>query len=133
MSLKRINTINAKKILLHLSKHSDREWTPRQLKEALHLEIDDKTIQEYLQIMVKADLIQEGSSDIRYQGLTDGTLCLILRSRFEEEIESFQPDLKREFYEEIDRLKGDKRALSGSGQAVLRGEWGRGSDADCAL
>ena len=118
LSLKRINTINSKHIMLHLSKHSDREWTPRELKETLGLDIDENEIKTLLQNMVKADLIQWGSSDIDYQGLTDGTLSLILRHRFEKEIATYQPnvrqtDLKQEFREEIQRLKKDKRSLQG--------------------
>ncbi len=118
LSLKRINTINSKHILLHLSKHSDREWTPRELKEALGLEIDENEIKTLLQNMVKADLIQWGSSDIDYRGLTDGTLALILRHRFEKEIATYQPDvqqtdLKQEFRQEIRRLKKEKQSLQG--------------------
>ncbi len=118
LSLKRINTVNSKRIMLHLSKHSDREWTPKELKQELRLEIDENEIKKLLQNMVKADLIQRGSTDIRYQGLTDGTLCLILRQRFEEEIATFDPnveitDLKQNFYEEIQRLKKEKRSLQG--------------------
>jgi hypothetical protein len=113
LSLKRINTVNSKNILLHLSKYPGREWTPRELKAELNLDIDERTIHEHLRAMAKADLIQEGASDIRYQGLTDGTLFLILRNRFEEEIESFQPDLKKDFYEEIEKLKRDKKSLQG--------------------
>ena len=118
LSLKRINTVNSKRIMLHLSKHSDREWTPKELKEELRLEIDENEIKKLLQNMVKADLIQRGGSDIDYRGLTDGTLALILRHRFEKEIASFDPnveltDLKRNFHEEIQRLKKDKRSLQG--------------------
>lgn len=118
LSLKRINTINAKHILLHLSKHEDREWTPRELKDALSLDIDVKEIQVLLQNMVKADLIREGNSDIDYQGITDGTLALILRHRFEKEVATYQPnvrqtDLKKDFHEEIQRLKTEKISLQG--------------------
>ncbi|MDM8517042.1 hypothetical protein QUF76_12645, partial [Desulfobacterales bacterium HSG16] len=118
LSLKRINTINAKHILLHLSKHSDQDWTPQKLKDALKLDIDLKEIQKLLQNMVKADLIREGNSDIRYRGLTDGTLCLILQNRFEEEIRSYQPDLektdlKKNFHKELKKLKKEKRSLQG--------------------
>jgi len=118
LSLKRINTVNSKRIMLHLSKHSDREWTPKELKQELRLEIDENEIKKLLQNMVKADLIQRGGSDIDYRGLTDGTLALILRHRFEKEIASFDPnveltDLKRNFHEEIQRLKKEKRSLQG--------------------
>jgi hypothetical protein len=118
LSLKRINTVNSKHIMLHLSKHSDREWTPKELKQELKLEIDENEIKKLLQNMVKADLIQRGSSDIDYKGLTDGTLALILRHRFEKEIATYQPDvkttdLKKSFREEIQRLKKEKRSLQG--------------------
>jgi hypothetical protein len=118
LSLKRINTVNSKHIMLHLSKHADREWTPRELKKELKLEIDENDIKKLLQNMVKADLIQRGGSDIRYQGLTDGTLYLILQHRFEEEIATYQPDmkptdLKQDFRQETARLKKEKRSLQG--------------------
>ncbi len=118
LSLKRINTVNSKHIMLHLSKHADREWTPRELKQELRLEIDEKEIKKLLQNMVKADLIQRGGSDIDYRGLTDGTLALILRHRFEKEIATYQPnvettDLKQDFGDEIKRLKKEKRSLRG--------------------
>ncbi len=90
LSLKRINTVNSKHIMLHLSKHADREWTPRELKQKLGLDIDE--------------------NEIDYKGLTDGTLALILRHRFEKEIATYQPDvkptdMKQNFHEEIQRLK----------------------------
>jgi hypothetical protein len=118
LSLKRINSINAKHILLHLSKHADREWTPQELKRELGLAIDDKEIQTLLQNMVKADLIQQGRSDIDYRGLTDGTLKLILHYRFQKEIATYQPnvkqtDLKQDFHEEIKNLKQEKKSLQG--------------------
>ncbi|MCP4110912.1 MAG: hypothetical protein GY749_36225 [Desulfobacteraceae bacterium] len=89
LSLKLINMVNSKNILLHLIKHSDREWTPRELKHELDLNIDEQEIHYLLKNMVKADLIREGNSDICYHGLTDGTLNLILRNRFEKEIQSY--------------------------------------------
>lgn len=113
LSLKRINTINSRHIMLHLSKHADREWTPRQLKDTLKLDIDEKDIKVLLENMVKADLIRKGTSDIDYHGLTDGTLNLILRSRFEKEIESYQPDLKKHFHEDLEKLRKDKKSLQG--------------------
>jgi len=113
LSLKRINTVNSKNILLHLSKNPDRDWTPGELKSELKLDIEEKEIHHLLRIMVKADLIREGSSDIDYRGLTDGTLNLILKSRFEKEIRSFQPDLKKNFHEALEKLKKEKTSLQG--------------------
>ena len=90
LSLKRINTVNSRHLMLHLSKHADREWTPTELKETLKLDIDLQKINQLLKNMEQADLIQRGSSDIDYRGLTDGALNLILRNRFEKEIEYYQ-------------------------------------------
>jgi hypothetical protein len=113
LSLKRINTVNSKHIMLHMSKHSDREWTPGDLKQELGLDIDTGEIRNLLKNMAKADLIQQGTSDIRFQGLTDGTLSLILRHRFEEEIKTYQPDIRKDFRDELTRLKKDKKSLQG--------------------
>ncbi len=104
-TLKKINDRNSKDILLHLSKHSDRYWTPEQLKKKLHIDLDVGKIQERLHLMVAADVIEWGSSDIQFRGLRDGTLNLILRNRFEEEIDGFAPDLKQEFHEQAKQLQ----------------------------
>jgi len=113
LTLRRINDINAKTILLHMSKHADREWTPSELKDALGLNLSLDEIKEKLRVLAKADFIKEGVSDIRFQGLQDGTLYLILRNRFEEEITSFTPDLRKDFNKELDALKKDKQSLIG--------------------
>jgi len=112
-TVKRINDSHAKHILLHLSQHNDQEFTPRDLKEQLNLPISENKIQERLQELVKSDLIEEGSSDIDYHGLKDGTLNLVLRNRFQKEILSFEPNFVEEFRQEIDMLKKDKQRLIG--------------------
>ncbi len=112
LTLKRVNDIHAKTILLHLSKHPEQEWTPKTLKEHLNLSISEKEIHDRLRILVSADVIAEGPADIDYHGLRDGTLNLILRNRFEKEICTFgAPDLKKEFADEIERLKKDRKSL----------------------
>ncbi len=118
LSLRRINTVHSKQLMLHLSKYPDRDWTPRELKEELHLDIDEKQIHTLLKNMVSADLIRKGNSDIDYRGLTDGTLFLVLQNRFEKEIRTFQPDLKttdlkKDFREELEKLKKEKKSLQG--------------------
>jgi len=113
LTLPKINDVHSKQILLHLSKYNDREWTPKEVKDALQLEMSAEKIHEKLQLMVDSDLIDQGSSDFRYQGLQDGTLYLILRHRFEEEITSFAPDLRMDFRQEVAALKRDKQRLQG--------------------
>ncbi|MDM8538023.1 hypothetical protein QUF70_14805 [Desulfobacterales bacterium HSG17] len=113
LTLTRVNDIHAKNILLHLSKHSDREWTPDELKQALNMELSTKEIHERLRILVSADVIGEGISDIDYQGLKDGTLNLILQSRFKKEISTFKPDIKKDFSEKLTALEKEKKSLQG--------------------
>ncbi|MCP4112011.1 MAG: hypothetical protein GY749_41870 [Desulfobacteraceae bacterium] len=112
-SVKKINDTWAKNILLHLSQHRDQEWTPRQLKDDLGIDLPVKEIHDRLEKMFEADLIEEGGSDIRYKGLQDGTLYLVLRHRFEEETEDHVPDLKTDFQKKIEELKKEKKSLEG--------------------
>ena len=116
LTLAKVNDRHAKMLLLHLSRHSDRYWTPRELKEALHLEISEDAIRTKLGLLVDADVIDWGPSDIQFRGLQDGTLNLILRSRVEQEIATFAPppDLRGEFHKEIVKLREERDSLQGS-------------------
>ena len=59
VTLDRVNSIYAKNMLLHLSKHADRYWTPRELKEALPLDdLDLNNIQRELVILAESDVIE---------------------------------------------------------------------------
>ncbi len=111
--MKKINDTRAKNILLHLSQHRDMEWTPGQLKDDLGIDLPVNEIHDRLEKMFEADLIEEGGSDIRYKGLQDGTLYLVLRHRFEEEIKNHAPDLKTDFQKKIEELKKEKKSLKG--------------------
>jgi hypothetical protein len=123
LTLPRINDKYAKTLLLHLSKHADCYWTPKSLKEQLQIDLDFYQIQDKLIKMSEADVIERGVSDIEFRGLQDGTLNLILRSRFEEEIKLFNPsdlysqqpkfDLISEFKAKIESLKTENRKLRG--------------------
>ena len=114
LTLKRVNDKHAKNILLHLSKHADRYWTPHELKEKLHLPLEINDIQEKLLILSEADMIERGVADIDFRGLQDGTLNLILRNRYEKEIkESKPPNLKQEFQEQIKALTTKNKKLRG--------------------
>jgi hypothetical protein len=115
LTLERVNDIHAKNILLHLSKHADRYWTPRDLKGALSLPLDINKIQKKLLILSEADMIERGVADIDFRGLQDGTLNLILRNRFEKEINESEsgPDLRKEFEKKIKALTVKNQQLQG--------------------
>jgi hypothetical protein len=112
-TIKKINDKYAKDILLYLCKHNDRTWTPEELKDKLKIDLPVKKIHERLELILEADLIEDGGSDISYKGLTDGTLYLVLRHRFEEEIKNHKPDFKSDFQEKIQQLEQDKKSLRG--------------------
>jgi hypothetical protein len=79
----------------------------------MHLELSPGEIQRILVILSEVDMIDKGTSDIQFRGLQDGTLNLVLRRRFEEEIEGFEPDFPQEFSEKIKELKAENRSLRG--------------------
>ncbi|OAD20725.1 hypothetical protein THIOM_003550, partial [Candidatus Thiomargarita nelsonii] len=113
LTLQKVNERYAKSLLLHLSKHADRYWTPKELKGELQIDLSIDKIQQRLVQLSEGDLIDRGVSDIQFKGLSDGTLNLILRNRFEEEIAGFVPDLKQEFHKQVDSLTMENRKLRG--------------------
>lgn len=112
-TLQRVNDQHAKNLLLFLNQHNDRYWTPRELKKELQLDLEVNDIHRKLLTLVDADLLEQGTADIDFGGLQDGTLNLILRNRFEKEINDFAPDFKQEFHEQIAKLRHEKRQLQG--------------------
>ena len=63
--------------------------------------------------LFKADLLEEGDSDIEFKGLQDGTLYLILQNRFGAEISTFTGDLRTDLAEKHDRLVAKLKSLQG--------------------
>ncbi|KPA18523.1 ATPase domain protein, prokaryote domain protein [Candidatus Magnetomorum sp. HK-1] len=121
LSLEKINHINAKNILLHLTKHNNRFFTPYEIKKKLKLDLEVQEIHKELIVLAKADMIDRGVSNIDFKGHTDGTMYLMLRNRYEKEIETFaapdimhnSPDLTIDFQKEIQLLKMKNKSLKG--------------------
>ena len=111
--LDQVNNRNAKNMLLCLNKYTDRYWTPQQLKDELHLNLEVNEIQKELVILSKIDVIERGTSFIQFRGLQDGTLNLVLRNCFEEEIKGFVPNFSKEFSKSLDKLNAENRSLRG--------------------
>jgi hypothetical protein len=113
LTLQKVNEKYAKSLLLHLSQHADRYWTPKEIKKELDIDLSIDQIQQRLVQLSEGDLIDRGVSDIQFKGLSDGTLNLILRNRFEEEIKGFAPDLKKYFQKQVKALTAENRKLRG--------------------
>ncbi len=92
-------------LLYHISQHPDRAWTTAELKEALQMPLSLDEIEERLVALSKANLIIRGLSGSDFKALSEASLPLILRNRFEHEILGFSPDMKKEFHEQLAGLK----------------------------
>jgi hypothetical protein len=103
----KINDRNAKNIVLHLSKHRDREWTRDELREALKLEMPDGDLEKKLKALVKADIINKGSSYYCYRGVNDNIFDKVFRGFYDEEIRKFGGKVIRKEYNE--ELKKEKK------------------------
>jgi hypothetical protein len=103
----KINDQYAKNMVLHLSKHRDREWTRDELREALNLEMPEGELEKKLQALVKADIINKGSSYYFYRGVNDNIFDKVFRGVYDEEIRQFGSRVIRQEY--IDELKKEKK------------------------
>jgi hypothetical protein len=127
LALDEINQINAKKIVLFLAKHHDREWSRKEIKDRCGLtEMTDQELERKLQALVAGDLIAQGHSSIYYQGLGDLTFDKVFRLKYQEEIEQtsfdlIQQELLSKFEEENQKLKSALAAKTTEANK-LRGE-----------
>ena len=113
LTFNRVNGPNTKHLMLYLNKHDDHYWTPRELKSKLNLDLSEEEIYDQLVLLSESDVILRGVADIDFRGLQDGTLNLILRHRYEKEIEGFEPDFRTEFQEKLDILETDRNRWRG--------------------
>jgi hypothetical protein len=110
----KINDRNAKNIVLHLSKHRDREWTRDELREALSLEMPDRDLEKKLKALVKTDIINKGRSYYCYRGVNDTIFDKVFRGVYDEEIRKFGGKvIRKEYSEELKKEKKRYKRLLG--------------------
>ena len=108
----KINDRNAKNIVLHLSKHRDRDWTRDELREALSLEMSDQDLEKKLKALVKADIINKGRSYYCYRGVNDNIFDKVFRGVYDEEIRKFGGKaIRKEYNDELKKVLDSKVAL----------------------
>ncbi len=113
-ALPRINERNGKNIVLYLCKNRDREVTRQELLENLKLDMTDAKLEEKLNALVKSDIVAQGESNFRYQGVKDNIFDKVFRGVYEEEIQKFDVrNITREFHEELEKIKTQYNQLSG--------------------
>jgi hypothetical protein len=113
-AFKQVNGKNAKKIVLYLCRHRDREVTREEILKELALDMDDAELEEKLKALVKADIISQGSSNYRYRGVNDNIFDKVFRGVYEEEIYEFDAKMiRKEYSEEFEKLKKQYGSLLG--------------------
>ncbi|MCP4751588.1 MAG: hypothetical protein GY866_11890, partial [Proteobacteria bacterium] len=88
-AFKRINGAKAKNIVLYLCKHRHREVTREELLKKLKLDMTDSELEERMDALVGADIINQGKSNFDYQGVRDNIFDKVFRGVYQKEIENF--------------------------------------------
>ncbi|MCP5050491.1 MAG: hypothetical protein GY940_25225, partial [bacterium] len=113
-AFKKVNGKNAKKIVLYLCQHRDREVTRGELLEKLQLGLDDAELEEKLEALVKGDIISQGPTYFDYRGVQDNIFDKVFRGVYEKEIREFDVRvIKKEYSEELEKLKKQYNSLLG--------------------
>ncbi len=82
---------NAKKIVLYLSKHREREVDRDEIGKELALGMSDSDLEKKLKILVNADIIDQGGTNVDYRGVADNIFDKVFRGVYQKEIEAFDP------------------------------------------
>ena len=102
-----VNERNAKRIMLYLFQAGE-ERTRAQMIKDLNLDMTDFDLQMKLLQLIKADLISFGSTAFRYTIAQDKTYELVFRRLFQDEIDHFIPDIRKELCQEMGRKSYEK-------------------------
>ena len=113
-AFKKVNDRNAKRIVLYLFQNKGRELTRKELLEDLKLDMTDKELEEKMEALVKADIIDQGVSDYRYRAVIDNIFDKVFRGVYQDEIEHFDiNDIKKEYGESFENLLEQYLQLQG--------------------
>lgn len=113
-ALPRINDRNGKSIVLYLCKHRDREVTRKELMDELKLDMTDAALENKLKALVNSDIIRQGATNFRYQGVKDNIFDKVFRGVYQEEIDIFDPDeIKKEYKKSFELQKRKYKRLLG--------------------
>ncbi|MCP4150701.1 MAG: hypothetical protein GY757_23340, partial [bacterium] len=82
----RVNDRNAKRIVLHLFKHKDRELTRKEIRDDLDLDMTDELLETRLEALIKADIINQGRTNFDYRCVQDNIFDKVFRGVYQKEI-----------------------------------------------
>ena len=109
-----VNKINSKRIMLYLFNQGE-ERNRDQIKKDLNLPYTDEELEEKLEALIGGDLISHGQSHFNYMITKDKTYEWVFRNIYQEEIDHFVPDIRKE----IKRAMGKDNYLKGKFQEFL--------------
>jgi len=98
---------NAKRIMLYLFQAGE-ERTRAQMIKDLNLDMTDCELETKLRLLIKADLISQGETNFDYKIEKDKTYELVFRRLYQEEIDGFIPDIRKELRQEMGRTSYEK-------------------------
>ena len=87
-TFKSVNNINAKKMVLFLANHREKEWTRKEIMNNCNIEMSEQDCEDKLQMLTKGDLIREGLMSPFYSGIQDNILSRVLRVKYSYEIDN---------------------------------------------
>ncbi len=109
-----VNQENAKNIVFHLSQNRDREISRRELMKELGLDMSDGQLEKRLHALVKADIIEEGHSNMYYRGVQDNIFDKVFRGQYAEDIRSFDPqEIRNEYKAMYEKTLHDLHVMTG--------------------
>ncbi|MCP4149384.1 MAG: hypothetical protein GY757_16675, partial [bacterium] len=110
----KVNDRNAKRIVLHLCRNKGRELTRKEIVDDLNLDMSDRELEEKMEALVKADIIEEGRTNYDYQCVQDNIFDKVFRGVYQKEIEQFDVgEIEREYRNSFEELKEQYLRLQG--------------------
>jgi len=106
-AIDRINDTNGKKIILYLCKHKDKMIPRDQIEKELNLGMKNGELEKRLKAFVKSDIIEQGTSNFRYQAVSDNIFEKVFRGIYQDEIDGFDPkEIRNEYQQLYKKLQG---------------------------
>ncbi|HLC16412.1 MAG TPA: hypothetical protein VJL89_09330 [Thermodesulfovibrionia bacterium] len=110
----KINQLYAKRIVLYLCKHRDREFTRKELLDKLDLNMTDNELEQKLKALVKADIIEQGRTNYDYRGVRGNIFDKVFRGVYQKEIDSFdENEIHNEYKAMYETMKAKYNQLLG--------------------
>jgi hypothetical protein len=114
LAFNKINQVHAKRIVLYLCKNKGRDFTRQELLENLNLNMTDNELEQKLNALIKADVIQYGRSYFRYRSVKDNMFDKVFRGFYDEEITLLEEgEIYHEYKEMYKALKAKYDKLLG--------------------